>query len=339
MKAWFAFACLALPIAAHADPEIRIDESAGLRARAWFPRNESPKRVELRIDDGPPIAADRVRLYADSDEPVDVVLAYETTASWIGTETYEPELEDGKPNNLRILGAHHMIEQALYEVSFHALPRGSTVTVLSYDFDATIEAPTTSSVTVLPRKLIRDQRSYRDLDFGDGLIVGVARALDILEATPPRRKVMLVIGGGEVWHEEKLFGLRERARRESVEIQAILWRGPLSDHDSFDLLTDDITDAQHHLTSAILERVQALSTPYEASFPVAALPLDGSTHRVELLVDGVVVREKLVTMPHVVAPIEPPLAPRPTREPMLIALVVLGLANVLLLAIRQISGR
>jgi hypothetical protein len=170
------------------------------------------------------IAADKVKNYVESDDPMALVVLVQGDERWMGNETYiDPEDPD------YMEGAYQGLGPALDALS-KAGPPGSKVAVLIYSMGRADPKLPMGDATQLGASALGSQKDYQN-NINVPLLVGLDEALNLFDKHAGYRKILVTIGDGTGQEEDIAEGLKERVtklQQRKVESFSIVYESIVS---------------------------------------------------------------------------------------------------------------
>jgi hypothetical protein len=158
-------------------------------------------------------------------KPVAIAFVFEGLEMWVGNDEIHAEDDPS-----RMLGVLKSFKEAFKRVALKDLPAGSKATVVTYTDHASVRRPM-GPIETLTADAFGEQKDYAGA-IDRNLVSGVTLGLDELKKVTDARRILVVIGDGT---DEKadaakvaLAALAQRAAAENVEVQAIIYKGELS---------------------------------------------------------------------------------------------------------------
>lgn len=234
------------------------------------------------------IAADKVKTYLESDDPMAMVVLVQGDERWMGNETYkDPEDPD------RMEGAYNGLGLAIDALA-KAGPPGSRAALLVYTMGRAEAKQPMADAAQLSAASAGAQKDYEG-NIGIPLLVGLDEAVNLFDKTAGYRKILVVIGDGTGQEEDISAGLKDRItklKQRKVEVFSIHYESIVSGspvgQNNMKLL--GYTEAKHATSRDNFEAfakqfVESIGARYYATFPgcddgnpPACFTMDGDVH-------------------------------------------------------------
>jgi len=238
----------------------------------------TPERVTLGVGKQR-IPAAEIRSYAQSGEPLALVVLFDGQEIWVGNDQIEPT-----DSAARYPGALATLVATFDRVRLDKLvPAGSVGTLIGYADRVDVRVPL-GPIAGLTGAAFGTQRDYYHR-VGSELVAGLEKAITALQQARAARKVLLVIGDGNDTDNQRARGrlleLAEVAARSNIETRAIVHRSAASEPQDVlsRMIPDAVEVASAEALGPVLERtLRGLDDRFEARFPGETLPWDNLPH-------------------------------------------------------------
>ncbi|WP_428268836.1 FHA domain-containing protein [Haliangium sp.] len=248
--------------------------------------------IQDDVDPAVEIAADKVKSYVESDDPMALVVLVQGDERWMGNETYRDE-ED--PD--RIEGAFTGIGSALDALG-KAGPPGSKAALLVYTMGKAEPKLAMGPADQLGAASLGSQKDFEG-NIVVPLLVGLDESMNVFDTHADYRKILVVIGDGTGQEESIAAGLKDRInklKQRKVEVftihyEAIVSGSPEGQNNMKQLGYSSAKHATSRDNFAAFADgfVQQIGARYYATFPGCSdktppvcFKLDGQRHTVLL---------------------------------------------------------
>ncbi len=282
------------------------------------------------------LKAEKLREYTEGNETIAIALVVSGEMVWVGTDDYETD------ENLRYPGALKSLIAAIDKLQLgNAGPPGSKGMIVSYSKGAEVKLPMGDLKLVVGAALGTQKDYYNKIN--TDVVQGITLAMAELQKTTTARKALIVVGDGTDTAPDTARGqlkdLREQARKQNVELFAVIYKSALTS-DSGMVITSMIPTAKtvnsaDGIASELNSIIARLADRYYLTFPgydpklKQGLPWDGKEHDLTIKID----QQELEPVTLALAPVWNP--PSSGGFPWLVViLVAVGLILIIIIGVK-----